>query len=73
MQIKTRPRSTHLLALFLSTAVIAAFLSACEKKEKVLSPTLSWNDCTGCHSDGAQILATAEPDEGGEGGTPGEG
>ncbi len=71
MHAVTRPRFAHLLALLLSSAVIAAFLSACEKKEQVLSPTLAWNDCTGCHSDSAQILATAEPDEGGEGVTPG--
>jgi hypothetical protein len=61
-----------LMALVFAVTALAA-LSACEKKEHVLSPTLAWNDCTGCHNDGARILATAEPDEGGEGGTPGEG
>jgi len=73
MHPETLPRFSHLLTLMMLAAVAAAFLSACDKKEQVVSPTLAWNDCSGCHSDGTLILATAEPDDGGEGGTPGEG
>jgi hypothetical protein len=73
MHPETPPRFSHLPAFLLLAAVAVAFLSACEKKEQVISPTLAWSDCSGCHSDGARILATAQPDEGGEGSTPGEG
>jgi len=73
MHPQKMPRSSHLLAVVLLAATALAALSACEKRERVLSPVLAWNNCSGCHSNGAQILATAEPDEGNGEATPGEG
>ncbi len=69
MRMNMIVRNSSLLAFLL----LAVGLSACEKDEDVISPVLSLSNCTGCHSDGPQILATADPDEGGEGENPGEG
>lgn len=66
------PVSTGSAMLFLLMLLSAlAWTSGCSK-----SPTgseLALNNCTACHTSQAQLVATAEADDGGEGGTPGEG
>jgi hypothetical protein len=70
-RLTTGPPATGISVLFLLLVSALVWTSGCSK-----SPTgseLALNNCTACHTSQAQLVATAEADDGGEGGTPGEG
>jgi len=70
---RNRPIAHMLLALPL---LLALNLAACSSDDE--GPTdsellLSQNNCTACHLDADQLVATASEDDDGTGETPGEG
>lgn len=54
--------------------IATALFAGCSKKDEGPSgPTLALNNCTSCHMDADELVATAEPVEDPGGENPGEG